>query len=543
MKTLLPKIMFLQFFILFSYSLCFALPQIKSTQNNELLNKAADFSLINADSSAFLYKMAYKNGIHEKDTSSMIKSLLGLANMSAHKADFGAAYDSYWEALLLSDQMGDEISKIQVYYGLGWLYSLYARIQTSEIYFNKSLNGLKTYGDTIPNYDKMTGENYYALGVLFRKAGQTGKSKAYLDSCRMLRVGTADADMTGYFVNAELGYNQYMEGNYDEALSTLLPMHNYFKTKQHSYLVIYDYMLGQIFMEKNEAEDAERYLKSAIAVANQHKSHYDITPEIYERLAELYRKMGKSDLAYKMLKNAKQLNESIFGGRSEQNQQFLEIKDLYRLQKEEQAQLMQEQRLIQLENEDSIWYLKSVISYITIIFLVMGIFTTYRYFRIKYNNEKRILEEKRSVEEAKTNEIIEIKNKELTSSALQIIQHEETLAELKKELEAQRKAPDKNKINKLAKSINTNTAQNWKEFEARFVKVNGEFYKKLRNSFPELTQGEQKICALIKLNFNSKEMAKLLGISTESVHTTRYRLRKKLHLQRSDNLGEFIDKL
>ena len=70
-----------------------------------------------------------------------------------------------------------------------------------------------------------------------------------------------------------------------------------------------------------------------------------------------------------------------------------------------------------------------------------------------------------------------------------------------------------------------------------------DFYKRLRERFPKLTQGDQKLCALIKLNFSSKDMAKLIGISVDSVHTTRYRLRKKLKLPREVSLGEFIGQL
>jgi DNA-binding CsgD family transcriptional regulator len=61
--------------------------------------------------------------------------------------------------------------------------------------------------------------------------------------------------------------------------------------------------------------------------------------------------------------------------------------------------------------------------------------------------------------------------------------------------------------------------------------------------YPKLSQGDQKICALIKLNFSSKEMSRLLGISVESVHTSRHRIRKKMDLPRSVNLEDYINSL
>lgn len=92
----------------------------------------------------------------------------------------------------------------------------------------------------------------------------------------------------------------------------------------------------------------------------------------------------------------------------------------------------------------------------------------------------------------------------------------------------------------MIKSAEGSTNNKWEEFEARFISINQNFYKNLQTKFPELSQKDLKVCALIKLNFSSKEMSSLLGISVESVHTSRYRLRKKLYLERSDNLSNFI---
>ncbi|MGD1893539.1 MAG: helix-turn-helix transcriptional regulator [Cyclobacteriaceae bacterium] len=117
------------------------------------------------------------------------------------------------------------------------------------------------------------------------------------------------------------------------------------------------------------------------------------------------------------------------------------------------------------------------------------------------------------------------------------------LAEVKGELLKQKQEPNPRDISKLVSNINVSNSQNWEEFELRFLSVNEGFYGRLQESFPGLSQHDHKICALIKLNFSSKDMARLLGISVESVHTTRYRLRKKLGLDRKINLEDFIAKI
>ena len=60
---------------------------------------------------------------------------------------------------------------------------------------------------------------------------------------------------------------------------------------------------------------------------------------------------------------------------------------------------------------------------------------------------------------------------------------------------------------------------------------------------PNISPSETKLAALLKLNFSSKEISNILGISTESVKTSRSRLRKKLGLTREDNLVDFLMKL
>ena len=92
----------------------------------------------------------------------------------------------------------------------------------------------------------------------------------------------------------------------------------------------------------------------------------------------------------------------------------------------------------------------------------------------------------------------------------------------------------------MLKGFQNTPGGNWKEFEARFTSINESFYEKIRAKYPNLGQTDLKLCALVKLGFSSKEMSSLLGITIESVHTSRYRLRKKLNLEKGENLIDFM---
>ena len=81
---------------------------------------------------------------------------------------------------------------------------------------------------------------------------------------------------------------------------------------------------------------------------------------------------------------------------------------------------------------------------------------------------------------------------------------------------------------------------NWKQFEYHFDQVHGDFLQQLRAVYPELTAKDQRLCAYLKMNFTTKEIAQLMNISVRGVEISRYRLRKKLQLNRDQNLNEFM---
>lgn len=82
----------------------------------------------------------------------------------------------------------------------------------------------------------------------------------------------------------------------------------------------------------------------------------------------------------------------------------------------------------------------------------------------------------------------------------------------------------------------------WKKFEKNFDIVYDEYLTRLGNTFPELTVSDKKLCAYLKMDLSSKEIAPLMNLTYRSVEMMRYRLRKKLNLSREQNLIEFLQR-
>ena len=78
------------------------------------------------------------------------------------------------------------------------------------------------------------------------------------------------------------------------------------------------------------------------------------------------------------------------------------------------------------------------------------------------------------------------------------------------------------------------------EFETRFIGVYEDFYTKLKQLAPDLSPHEIRICALMRLNISSKEMAVLTNRTQGTIDNTRSVIRKKLHLDEHVNLQEYI---
>lgn len=137
---------------------------------------------------------------------------------------------------------------------------------------------------------------------------------------------------------------------------------------------------------------------------------------------------------------------------------------------------------------------------------------------------------------------IDSKNRELAISTMSIIKKNEFLNAIKDQLKQVPESPElKNVIRTIDRNINN--ADDWKFFEEAFNNADKNFLRKVKNNHPELTPNDLKLCAYLRLNLSSKEIAPLLNISVRSVEVKRYRLRKKMNLPHEENLADYIFKM
>ncbi|HTN20371.1 MAG TPA: triple tyrosine motif-containing protein [Pelobium sp.] len=141
------------------------------------------------------------------------------------------------------------------------------------------------------------------------------------------------------------------------------------------------------------------------------------------------------------------------------------------------------------------------------------------------------------------------KGREVTNSAMNIVYKNELLQKVKEELfnfkDAQGKKLADDQLKRLQKIIDEgmNDERDWNLFETSFNETHENFFKKLKLDHPDLVPNDLKLCAYLRMNMSSKEMASLLNISVRGVEIRRYRLRKRLNLPHNKNLNEFLIEL
>jgi ligand-binding sensor domain-containing protein/DNA-binding CsgD family transcriptional regulator len=157
-------------------------------------------------------------------------------------------------------------------------------------------------------------------------------------------------------------------------------------------------------------------------------------------------------------------------------------------------------------------------------------------------SEKQIVQ----LQNEKLDTEIKYKNEELANATMHLVQKKEFVLKLKKELQQLQKnikvSDDNVELKKLLKVLaeEEKLDEEWDKFSQHFDSVHGDFLTILKNKSPSLSPHDLRLCAYLRMNLSSKEIAPLMGISLRGVEISRYRLRKKLALPTELNLVDYL---
>ena len=204
------------------------------------------------------------------------------------------------------------------------------------------------------------------------------------------------------------------------------------------------------------------------------------------------------------------------------------------------------------------WYANNlaIIIYI-IVFIVIGYYI-HKFYTIYHekkhqkiiaeNNillELKELENEQQIMKIKNEQLVQDvdkKNKELAVTNMNLIKKTELLNIIKADLKNSTDSSTNRSIKSVISTINKNVKEEntWNVFKEAFDSADNNFLKKVKESHPSLTPNDLRLCAYLRLNLSSKEIAPLLNISVRSIEIKRYRLRKKMNLPHETGLVEYL---
>lgn len=308
---------------------------------------------------------------------------------------------------------------------------------------------------------------------------------------------------------------------------------------------------------KNRYEEAIKYFEKAKQLIND--SSYEISNinilisecylaiNEYDKAEEIYlRNLKNKDLSLKdRIKINKGLAKVYYAQqrKNDLNEVYRSIIKLYSKNStiinfndlENQMIIAEKQR--EINNNKLKSYRNNILAIIILfLFIITMLILVFNYNYQKVKNSK--LED----EKKKISIKLDAKKRELVSKANFILQRNEYLKNIKAKL-------DKSKVNEhfhnqISKEILEliNSDKYYREFDKTFTKVYPEFYKRLNSKF-KLSQTYLRLAAYIKMNQSNKEIAKITGITLRTVETQRYRLSKKLNLNKDQDLNTFLENL
>jgi len=302
---------------------------------------------------------------------------------------------------------------------------------------------------------------------------------------------------------------------------------------------------AEVLIISNETDKAAKILDSVKVIYNSinPEKEYFIESEILylKALQKLYTHTNDFRKAYDTAIRVSQLAESLQKSSSEaQREKHAVFRDLIleRVQddllqeKQQKAALLQRHKLLLL------------IGFLSIVLVISS-------FLFFYNRRKQNLliakQKARNItlEKAQLEYEFNTKKRELADAILNLTHNmdwAQELLEKLKTLKNTRGRERKKLMETFEKDIKNKVAvdKQTEEFYKQIDTINESFHKKLHKQFPELTKNDIRLCSLIRIKIDSQEIATLQNISLASLNTARYRLRKKLRLEKDNSLDDFI---
>ena len=438
------------------------------------------------------------------------------------------------KAMRLYD-LGGDLTYVQ--YVTSSLADLYDGIGLTDEAFEERKKFLEKYRGKIPPY--ALSDCYEGISKYYFKKDQFDEQKIYLDSAYAEIPKIDDYDIKP-FVSA-LGMticNDYVDhyistGNLENAESYLKKAEEYWQNSDSK-----DFYETSIFFSRAKVLEKKGQNTSA---SNLYKKILDKEFEVQntwqrvyaqEGLAEILEKQGDYKNAIALRKEELKLRDSL--DQIQQKSKLLLLQTEFETERRKKELAQRNIEIRNLELEQTVARNKRLVLLISLLLVaVIAAITVYLIWQRSKHRRQRLEQE------------VAYKKKDLKYFALEISQKREWALELVDKIKAIKNATGKKQsiaLDHLNADIQ-NRIKVDEDTELLYDKVESlcsAFYDNLREKYPHLTKTDIRLCTLIRMNLSTKQIATLQNINPSSVKMSRSRLRKKLNLDSTEDINQFL---
>lgn len=482
----------------------------------------------NLDSAEIIFKYIYHLADSTGDLRLRNSSLLNLGNFYYNVDKYGIALDYFRQVYPAYMKDKDTLTIAALEQNIGNIYFRQKDYPKAQASFRRSSKLYRAGGE-----DSESKKLYNSIGFTFLQLNRFDSAAHYLNLGLTFARQQNDRLEEMYalnnmgLLNSTLGNNKDAVEYFNNAL--LISKEIDYPQQQANYLI----NIAGIDIKSHRFKEALFRLKEAAPLVEQ-VGNQGLVRDLNEQYYLLFSAERNYEKALYYYQKYTEAKDSIFGRETINKIAELNIKFETAKKEAENIWLKSELDLKRITQ-------RRLIVILIIISLLLVSMSVAFYFIWKYYKQKQTIALQQSM---LLEERLEHSQKELASKALHLASQNEfriKLLGMTNEVYDHLDQAGKQNINIILKNLENTIDQNaWPEFETRFEQVHEAFFVQLNSQFPDLTPNDRRICAFLKLNMSTKDIALLTNRSPRSIESTRYRLKKKFGLGQEEDILTFL---
>lgn len=460
------------------------------------------------------------------------------------------AMNLYFEVLDMPADVRNGSQNGNVLNNIGNIYFKQGYYDKAKFYYDSAVSVYLDYGER-----KDLVNTYNNIAALYYTQEDYTHTTYYLNQA--LAQLNPEEEPDSYYVllqNMAAVYNR--QGKKDLARNFVREVIGYQEKEFRNFDLVHTYLLMSNFFDKKDIDSVGFYIGKAMEKADA-LGNPAAQISVLESLYTWNKAGGRYKKACSVLERLVKMQDSLAALDNRMRIESIEAANAIEQDNQNKDIALQKMQIEKLQIQKRELFLIIVLFFLLVVILVLF----YHYnvqkqlkrkneelsFRQKqlHEQEKRLMDQK----EKELEEILELRNKELTSKVLNLVKNNGYITDITQELQklllelnpkdTAKKAHIREILVKLRNQGNEGT---YSEFKYYFEQVHQSFYKNLSEAYPELTYKDIRLCSFLKLGLSSKEIASITFTEVRSVESARNRLRKKMNLDSDINLIEFFAK-